>query len=845
MVRAALSRRALYAPIALLALLAVVTGSLAFYQISASRQSREWVVQSHRVMEATRGMFSHVQDVESATRGFLVNGNAGLLDDYERGMKGFPEAADYLLRLVNDNPQQEARAARLRDLLAERVTIAERRVSLGRAGDLAGARDAGLGSGKQVMDQARALMAELETVETRLLAERTDRSDRVETAGVIIALVAGALAIAGLTYLFLTMVRVNRGLSREIIARETAETARDTADQLYRAVFENAGDYLFVIARSDDGEFTLLDGNRAFAEATGFPIERIRGRSVQTLQPGVVGEDLKAQYETVAATGKPLSVRTEMQPPGGPRIWESTMVPVANAQGRVDRIVEVARDVTERERTEALRINAQKMEAVGHLTGGVAHDFNNLLQVIHGNLQLIEPVLKDNDAALQRLRNAIRGADRAASLTRQLLAFARRQPLEPRVINLGRVVSEMGDMLGRTLGEQVAVETAVDESLWNALADPAQVESAILNLALNSRDAMGGQGKLTLELANTAIGENVRAHDGADVEPGQYVMLAISDTGHGMTPDVLARVFEPFFTTKAADKGTGLGLSMVYGFVKQSRGHVHIYSEVDEGTTIRIYLPRSRDAEDVQQPPRPISREGRNEIILVVEDEEMVRTAAVSTLREIGYICLHAADGAEALQILESGARVDLLFTDVVMPGPVKARDLASRAKELVPGLPVLFTSGYAENAIVHHGRLDEGVSLISKPYQKDDLARRLRILLETARPTVLVVEDEPLVRMAAVDMIQDLGLVVIPAADAETALEILHGQTRVDVLFTDIGLPGMRGPELAARAAELRPGIRVVFASGYGEGVPGAPGGWTNLAKPYDQADLERVIRV
>jgi len=265
---------------------------------------------------------------------------------------------------------------------------------------------------------------------------------------------------------------------------------------------------------------------------------------------------------------------------------------------------------------------------------------------------------------------------------------------------------------------------------------------------------------------------------------------------------------------------------------------------VELGRAGKLYLPRSRKAEDIQA-AAPIVHLGQNEIILVVEDEDLVRSAAVGALRDLGYVCLHASDAAEALKILESGAHIDLLFTDVIMPGDIKARDLAARAQVLIPGLPVLFTSGYTENAIVHHGRLDEGVSLISKPYHRDSPARRIRTMLEGARPTVLVVEDEPLVRMAAVDMIRDLGLAVIEAADAEQALGILESAARIDILFTDVGLPLMRGPELAARAKAMRPGIKVVFASGYGEGGRGAPAGAENLSKPYDQGDLARVLRV
>ncbi len=844
MVRSALSRRAIFAPLALLGLLAVSTGSLALYQITASRQSREWIVHSYRVIEAVHTMFSRVKDVESGTRGFMVNGNTSPLDDYDDGLAAFPAAADQLQALVRDNPAQAQRVRQLRQELELRISLARERVELGRAGKLEKARTTNSGTGKAAMDQARDIMARVIASEQQLLADRTKRSDSIETTGVLLALIAGALAIIGLVYLFITMVRVNRGLGNEIVAREAAEKARVAADQLSSAVFKNAGDYLFVVAADEGGDFSLVDGNRAFAEATGFPIERLRGRKVSELQPGPLGDLLTTRYAAVVASGKPTQTRTEMSPPGGTRVWESTMVPIAGASGRIDRIVEVARDVTERERMEAQRISAQKMEAVSHLTGGVAHDFNNLLQVIHGNLELLEPLLRHSDAGSQRLKNALRGAERAASLTRQLLAFARRQPLEPRVVSLGRLVGEMGEMLARTLGEGIAVETVVAGGLWNTLVDPAQVESAILNLAINARDAMNSEGKLTIELANATIDEAYTDRVGVEAEPGQYVLLAISDTGHGMSPEVMARVFEPFFTTKAADKGTGLGLSMVYGFVKQSRGHIQIYSEQGEGTTVKLYLPRSRKAEDVQA-AAPIVHLGQNEIILVVEDEDLVRSAAVGALRDLGYVCLHASDAAEALKILESGAHIDLLFTDVIMPGDIKARDLAARAQVLIPGLPVLFTSGYTENAIVHHGRLDEGVSLISKPYNRDSLARRIRTMLEGARPTVLVVEDEPLVRMAAVDMIRDLGLAVIEAADAEQALGILESAARIDILFTDVGLPLMRGPELAARAKAMRPGIKVVFASGYGEGGRGAPAGAENLSKPYDQGDLARVLRV
>jgi CheY-like chemotaxis protein len=483
------------------------------------------------------------------------------------------------------------------------------------------------------------------------------------------------------------------------------------------------------------------------------------------------------------------------------------------------------------------------MEAVGHMTGGVAHDFNNLLQVIRGNLELVIRSLEDREEDAQRVRNALRGADRAGQLTRQLLAFARRQPLEPKVINLGRLVTDMAEMLRRTLGESVEVETVIAGGLWNTLADPAQVESAILNLAINARDAMGPGGRLTIEITNAVLDEAYTRQD-PDLEAGQYVLLAVSDTGHGMAPETVAKVFEPFFTTKGEEKGTGLGLSMVYGFVKQSRGHIQIYSEVGQGTTVKIYLPRSHTAEPAAEPAPAGSLRGRSEVILVVEDDDLVRASVVGMLRELGYSCLHVADGAAGLEVLRQGAKIDLLFTDVVMPGPVKARDLADEAQRLRPGLPVLFTSGYTDNAIVHHGRLDPGVQLISKPYAREDLARRLRALLKPRQPVVLVVEDDALVRLSAADMIAALGFTCLQAPDAEAALTLLRNEARIDVLFTDVGLPGMRGPELAMTARGMKPDLKVIFASGYGDALDaGALAGAVQLGKPYEQDQLAQAL--
>ena len=370
------------------------------------------------------------------------------------------------------------------------------------------------------------------------------------------------------------------------------------------------------------------------------------------------------------------------------------------------------------------------MESIGKLTGGVAHDFNNLLQIISGNLQLLASDVPNNPRAEQRLANAMGGVQRGAKLASQLLAFGRRQPLEPKVVNIGRLVAGMEDLLRRSIGEAIEIETVVSGGLWNAFVDSTQIENAVLNLAINARDAMDGVGKLTIEVRNAHLDPEYAAEN-SEVRPGQYVMIAVTDTGAGISPEIVEQVFEPFFTTKPEGKGSGLGLSMVYGFVKQSGGHVKIYSEVGQGTSIKIYLPRVHEDEDQVAGPALVEAGGGSETILVVEDDEEVRATVSDLLRELGYKVLTAKDAGSALPILESGVRVDLLFTDVVMPGPLRSPELARKAKERLPSIGVLFTSGYTENAIVHGGRLDAGVNLLTKPYSRQVLAARVRRALD------------------------------------------------------------------------------------------------------------------
>jgi PAS domain S-box-containing protein len=405
---------------------------------------------------------------------------------------------------------------------------------------------------------------------------------------------------------------------------------------------------------------------------------------------------------------------------------------IRDASGRLLGFAKVTRDITEKKATEEQLRQSQKMEAVGQLTGGVAHDFNNLLTVIMGNLEHLDRVLAPDQPAKRMIAAALRGASRAAMLTNRLLAFSRRQPLMPEVLSANKLVAGMSELMRRTLGEAVQIEAVLAGGLWPTLADSNQLENALINLAINARDAMPEGGKLTIETANAHLDEAyARRHD--EVRPGQYVGIFVSDTGIGMDAETVAHAFEPFFTTKEIGQGTGLGLSQVYGFIKQSGGHVKIYSEVSEGTTVKLYLPRYRGLEHVADERLQTHElpEGRSELVLVVEDDPDVRDYTVEMVGDLGYSVLSAPDGASALRLLDSHREVSLLFTDVGLPGGMNGRQLAEQALRRQPRLKVLYTTGYARNAIIHQGRLDPDVEVVFKPFTYSDLATKIRRVLD------------------------------------------------------------------------------------------------------------------
>ena len=528
-------------------------------------------------------------------------------------------------------------------------------------------------------------------------------------------------------------------------------------------------------------------------------------------------------------------------------------------------------EIAERERAEAALARAQRLEAIGQLTGGVAHDFNNLLTVIVGNLDMVERAPGDVERVRRLTAAALAAAGRGERMTQQLLAFARRQPLRPEVVGVNRMLRELEPLARRAVGEAVEMSLDLAEDLRPCRVDPGQFEAAVLNLVVNARDATPAGGRITVATRGLTMpaSEPAPGSDApAELAAGDWLMVAVRDTGSGIPLDVLPRVFDPFFTTKDVGKGSGLGLSQVYGFVSQSGGQVRIDSAPGAGTTVQIWLPCAAGVEEPADSPRPAEEEGiedgrtgNGETVLVVEDDPDVRAVSVDLLNALGYRVLTATDGVEALEVLEGTHPIDLLFTDVVMPRGVNGAELARRAQDLRPGLRVLLTSGYTAQALTSEHGVVHGFPLLRKPYRGAELARTVRAALgapavaalpaptaTAAEPLrVFIVEDDELIRMSAMELLSDIGMEVIgDAGDAETALAQLDGLSDVDVLFTDMHLPGMSGADLVRELRRRRPALRVVLATGYGDAVEGfdatVPGNAV-LAKPYGTADLQGVL--
>ncbi|WP_250477294.1 PAS domain S-box protein [Caballeronia sp. INML1] len=660
-------------------------------------------------------------------------------------------------------------------------------------------------------------------------------------------------------------------LARDESEKRKAHDAVIESERRFRLLVDGVSDYAIYML-SPDGFVT--NWNNGARRIKGYSAQEVIGSHFSrfyTPEDAAAGLP-KRTLETAAREGRFESEGWRVRRDGTRFVAHVIVDAIRDDSGALLGFAKITRDVTEKreadkllEETKAALFRAQKMEAIGRLTGGVAHDFNNVLQVLRGNLELLQNRCARDQWSMERFGNAIQAVERGATLASQLLAFGRRQALRPEPVNLAAMVRGTDDLLRRALGETIEVETVVSGGLWNAFVDVHQLENVLLNLAINARDAMPDGGKLTLELSNAMLDDDyVRSL--SDVPAGQYVMLGVTDTGSGMSADVLEKAFDPFFTTKPEGQGTGLGLSMAYGFVKQSGGHIRIYSEPGHGTTVRIYLPRT-SAEARETTTRlNAPAMGGSDTVLVVEDDTKVQATVISMFTDLGYTVLKADNADQAIAVLSSGVHIDLLFTDVVMPGTLKSPEMARNAVQLQPHLRVLFTSGYTQNAIVHGGRLDPNVELISKPYSLKELARKVRqVLGSEGQPLegdtnalsantsgaaefiplrVLVVDDDEPTCDAVSELLRMLGHRPTTASGAHAALDAVDNDA-FDVLLTDVHLPDISGIELAHRVATVHKDISVIFASG--DSIEDNLAGdfhWQSLRKPYTVDQLDAALR-
>jgi PAS domain S-box-containing protein len=532
-------------------------------------------------------------------------------------------------------------------------------------------------------------------------------------------------------------------VTRDVTERRIAQEAMLESERRYRRLIEAVTDYA-IFQLDPDGCVTTW--NAGAERIKGYKPDEIIGQHFSSFYTEADRKDglPKRALRTAAATGRYAADGWRVRKDGSKFFASVVIDTIYDEQGLVSGFAKITRDITERHEAQS-RLKAtqeqlaasQKMDAIGQLSGGIAHDFNNLMMIVIGNLETAQRHSRKHETAPamnRALANAMRGAQRASTLTSRLLAFSRRQALDPKPLDVNKFLVGAAEFIQRSLGETVQIEAVGSPGLWHVDVDANQLEVALVNLAINARDAMPSGGKLTIESANVFADEKY-SHFNPEIEPGQYVAICVSDNGVGMPSDVLERAFEPFFTTKESGHGTGLGLSQVYGFVKQSGGHLKIYSEVGQGTTVKIYLPRLRGnavEDDLEEHEEDIGAEG-NETILVVEDDAEVRAYLWEALRNLNYRVFTAPNVETGLDVLRKHERIDLLLTDIVMPGG-NGRELATKAAILRPDLQVLFMTGYSRNAVVHHGRLDEGVDLLHKPVSQAELASRVRMALDRKR---------------------------------------------------------------------------------------------------------------
>jgi signal transduction histidine kinase/CheY-like chemotaxis protein len=699
----------LFAGVPLIFIAGIVTFQLV-KNVPDARAARANTLLSFKAIRAASSIDEAVQDAERGQRGFLIAGQDVYLEPYTKAKERLPQLMLELQQATNVSPEQQQRLLKLQaDITTKMNELAATITAMQQGGFDAARAIVNTEVGRLTMEAISGDLASImNAANARLNARLQDAAaaeEGVNQTFVIASIISAIALIAGA---FLLGSAFRRAVTSEQVLQATLDSVREGVGtfgvggrlQAWNKTFLTM---LGVVEGDMRPGAPLLLANAPSNEL---------GRRVHEVETAVQGADRSALVEHRGDRGNSVEIFYNPIEAGG---YVITLL-----------------DVTEQRKSEEALRQAQKLESMGRMTGGVAHDFNNLLTIIIGSLSLLRAAIGNDQQACDRIDMMSVAAERAARLTRQLLAFARRQPLQPEIVNLDHVMQEVLPLIRRAVGEAITVECVTAGGLWNTMVDGSEFQSAVLNLAINARDAMPEGGKLTIELGNAALDDAYAARH-AEVDPGQYVLFAITDTGKGMDTVTMTRALDPFFTTKPAGEGTGLGLPQVYGFVKQSGGHLKIYSEIGEGTTVKLYLPRSLAKEAVQPARIGALAVTGSETVLLVDDDEIVQATVASMLEDLGYTVLPALSGAEALAIIEKGAKVDLLFTDVVMPGAVSGRQLAERAVELAPGLKILFTSGYTENAIVHNGRLDLGVELLSKPYGREQLAAKVRRVLDTA----------------------------------------------------------------------------------------------------------------
>ncbi|UPJ53679.1 CHASE3 domain-containing protein [Bradyrhizobium sp. 200] len=676
---------------------------------------------------------------ESAARAFAINGDQEFAREYREASDAILPALAALIEAVRDNPVEKQLIEETNALVERQVTVNGELIRRRTMGDTAAV--AAL-VGQEDRAATAAIAANLEKTvaeERRLLFARRAESETNGRFLLAIDLAGVALILILATVLTVSARRSRRALQDSLSATQASNEALEAAvaertehlvaaHAVLRSTFHSMAEAVLVIDTKGEVLLSNPAAEKMLRFRPGMTVELLRSLSTVFQADGVTPLPVHDMPASRALRGETFDATEIVVRPvsGNPPVH--LMIsgrPLRDASGAISGAALVYHDATASRETEHKLQQSQKLDAIGKLTGGVAHDFNNMLTVITGTTETLVAGLA-HEPQLQKTAELIdQAAERCSELIQHLLAFARRQPLQPRNVDINATVLDIAKLLRPTLGEQIEVNSILEQEVATAHIDASQLANSLLNMAINARDAMPNGGKLLLETRNVVLDE-AYAQANPGLKPGPYVMLAVSDTGTGMPQDVLDKVFEPFFTTKEVGKGSGLGLSMVYGFVKQSGGHIRIYSEAGHGTTIKLYLPPARgqvEAAPAAAPPLPHG----NETIMVVEDDALVRNFVTTQLQSLGYRTLGAANGPAAMLMVDNGEPFDLLFTDVIMPGGMTGRQLADAVAKRRPGIKVLYTSGYTDNAIVHQGRLDPGVLLLTKPYRKSQLANMVR----------------------------------------------------------------------------------------------------------------------